>query len=114
MQSPSVSLEGIADHLHTFLQQLPTLIDSLDDLGNQALAQQFSAQTLPNAQAAELLWHAHLAGHPSGYLAHLRTHIQTCTREALQLAAKQLNDAAGGWRCVANGPRLSTIWQTAG
>ena len=41
VQSPSVSLEGIADHLHTFLQQLPTLIDSLDDLGNQALAQQF-------------------------------------------------------------------------
>lgn len=114
VQSPSVSLEGIADNLHTFLQQLPALIDSLDDLGNQALAQQFSAQTLPNAQAAELLWHAHLAGHPSGYLAHLRTHIQTCTREALQLAAQQLNDAAGGWRCVANGPRLSTIWQTAG
>lgn len=109
-----MSLEGIADHLQAFLQQLPALIDSSDDLGNLALAQQFSAQTLPNAQAAELLWHAHLAGHPSGYLDQLQSHIQACTREALQLAAQQLNDATGGWRCVANGPCSSATWQAAG
>lgn len=113
VQSPSVSLEGIVDHLHVFLKQLPALIDSSADLGNMALAQQFSAQELPSAQAAELLWHAHLAGHSSGYLADLQSHIQTYTREALQLAAQQLNDAAGGWRCVANGPRISKIWQAA-
>lgn len=112
VQSPSVSLEVIVDHLQVFLKQLPALIDS-NDLGNTALAQQFSVQTLPNAQAAELLWHAHLAGHSSGYLADLQSHIQTCTREAVQLAAQQLNDAAGGWRCVANGPRLSDAWQAA-
>ncbi|WP_426218170.1 pyrroloquinoline quinone biosynthesis protein PqqF [Pseudomonas sp. DWRC2-2] len=113
VQSPSVSLEGIVDHLHVFLKQLPALIDSSADLGNMALAQQFSAQELPSAQAAELLWHAHLAGHSSGHLADLQSHIQTYTREALQLAAQQLNDAAGGWRCVANGPRISKIWQAA-
>ena len=112
VQSPSVSLEVIVDHLQVFLKQLPALIDS-NDLGNTALAQQFSAQILPNAQAAELLWHAHLTGHSSGYLADLQSHIQTCTREAVQLAAQQLNDAAGGWRCVANGPRLSDAWQAA-
>lgn len=114
VQSPNVSLSGIVDHLQTFLKQLPTLIDNSEELGNQALAQQFSTQTLPNAQAAELLWHAHLAGHSSGYLAHLQAHIQTCTREALQLAAKQVEAAAGGWRCVANGPRTSATWQAAG
>ncbi|MGH2422958.1 pyrroloquinoline quinone biosynthesis protein PqqF [Pseudomonas sp. C 49-2] len=113
VQSPSVSLEVLVDHLQVFLKQLPALIDSSDDLGNTALAQQFSAQTLPNAQAAELLWHAHLAGHSSGYLADLQSHIQTCTREAVQLAAQQLNDAAGGWRCVANGPRRSDAWRAA-
>jgi len=113
VQSPSVSLEGIADHLNTFLKQLPALINSNEDLGSLVLAQQFSAQTLPNAQAAELLWHAHLAGHPPGYLEHLQTHIQTSTREALQRAAQQLNDAAGGWHCVANGPRISDDWQAA-
>ncbi|UII71069.1 pyrroloquinoline quinone biosynthesis protein PqqF [Pseudomonas sp. HN11] len=110
VQSPSVTLEGIADHLQTFLKQLPKLIDCSES-GYLALAQQFSAQTLSNAQAAELLWHAHLAGHPSGYLDQLQFHIKTCTREALQLAAQQLNDATGGWRCVANGPRRSAIWQ---
>lgn len=113
VQSPSVSLEGIVDHLHVFLKQLPALIDSSADLGNMALAQQFSAQELPSAQAAELLWHAHLAGHSSGYLADLQSHIQTYTREALQLAAQQLNDAAGGWRCVANGPSTLATWQAA-
>ncbi|MGY1881076.1 pyrroloquinoline quinone biosynthesis protein PqqF [Pseudomonas reactans] len=113
VQSPSVSLEGIVDHLHVFLKQLPALIDSSADLGNMALAQQFSAQELPSAQAAELLWHAHVAGHPSGYLDQLQSYIQTCAREALQLTAQQLNDAAGGWRCVANGPRISKIWQAA-
>ncbi|MGY2272821.1 MULTISPECIES: pyrroloquinoline quinone biosynthesis protein PqqF [Pseudomonas] len=113
VQSPSASLEGIVDHLHVFLKQLPALIDSSADLGNMALAQQFSAQELPSAQAAGLLWHAHLAGHSSGYLADLQSHIQTCTREALQLAAQQLNDAAGGWRCVANGPCTLATWQAA-
>lgn len=111
VQSPSVSLEGITDHLQHFLKQLPALIECSDDLGNQTLAQQFSAQTLPTAQAAEWLWHAHLAGHPSDYLAHLQSRIQTCTPQALQTAAEQLNDAAGGWRCVANGPRVSVDWQ---
>ena len=113
VQSPSVSLESIADHLNTFLKQLPTVIDASHELGNRALAQQFSAQTLPNAQAAELLWHAHLAGRSSAYLDLLQSQIQSVTREALQQAARQLNDATGGWRCVANGPRVSDTWQPA-
>ncbi|CRM26024.1 pyrroloquinoline quinone biosynthesis protein PqqF [Pseudomonas sp. 58 R 12] len=113
VQSPSVSLEGIADHLQTFLAQLPALINGCDDLGNLDLAQQFSAQALPNAQAADLLWHAHLAGHSSGYLEQLQSRIQACSREMLQHAAQQLNDATGGWRCVANGARISATWQAA-
>ncbi|TFY90061.1 pyrroloquinoline quinone biosynthesis protein PqqF [Pseudomonas kairouanensis] len=111
VQSPSVSLEGIVDHLQTFLRQLPSLISSSSDLGNQALAQQFSAQTLVLAQAAELLWHAQLAGHPSSYLDELARLIQTRTPADLQHAAQQLNDATGGWHCVANGPRLDDSWR---
>lgn len=113
VQSPSMSLEEIANHLQSFLKQLPTLIDSNDDLGNLTLAQQFCAQTLPNAQAAELLWNAHLAGHPSDYLDLLQGQIQACTREVLQNAARQLNEASGGWRCVANGPRITDAWRQA-
>lgn len=111
VQSPSISLEGIVDHLQTFLKQLPSLIEDSTDLGNQTLAQQFT--TLPIAQAADLLWQAQLAGHPSGYLEHLQQLIQTRTREDLLHAAEQLNNAAGGWRCVANGPRMTEAWQTA-
>ncbi|WP_455929181.1 pyrroloquinoline quinone biosynthesis protein PqqF [Pseudomonas fluorescens] len=114
VQSPSISLSGIVDHLQSFLQQLPALIDNSPDLGNQALAQQFNAQQLPLSQAAELLWQAQLAGHPSGYLDLLQELIQNRTREDVQRAAQQLNDATGGWRCVANGPRINDAWQPAG
>jgi len=113
VQSPDVALEGIVDHLQTFLQQVPALIDDSPDLGHQALAQQFSPQTLPIAQAADLIWQSRLAGHPSGYLEALQQQIQACTREDLQHAARQLNAATGGWRCVANGPRTSDSWQVA-
>ena len=112
VQSPSISLAGIVEHLQTFLTQLPALIDNYADLGNQALAQQFSAQALPIAQAADLLWHAQLAGHSSGYLQQLQQLIQTLTHADLQHATQQLNDAAGGWRCVANGTQVSDSWQT--
>ena len=102
------------DRADTGIAQLPALIDNSAELGNQTLAEQFTAQALPIAQAAELLWQAQLAGHSSGYLAPLQQLIQTCTREDLQRAAGQLNDAAGGWRCVANGPPIDGSWQTAG
>ncbi|MGC3359796.1 hypothetical protein, partial [Enterococcus faecalis] len=81
VQSPSVSLSGIVDHLNTFLEQLPALVERSADFDNQRLAQQFSAAELPVAQAAELLWHAHLAGHTSDYLGQLQHLIQTQTRE---------------------------------
>ncbi|WP_411391304.1 pyrroloquinoline quinone biosynthesis protein PqqF [Pseudomonas sp. MPB23] len=113
VQSPNVTLAAIVDHLHVFLQQLPALIASSGDLGTHALAQQFTTQALPVAQAAELLWHAHLAGHPSDYLAQLQQQILALTRQDLQHAAQQLLDAAGGWRCLANGPRIDETWRTA-
>ncbi|QHF47321.1 coenzyme PQQ biosynthesis protein PqqF [Pseudomonas sp. S35] len=107
VQSPSASLEGLVEHLKTFLAQLPALIAGCEDLGNLALAQQFSSQTLPVAPAAELLWHAHLASHPSGYLTHLQPLIQSRSREDVLLAAQQLNARQGGWLYVANGPQTS-------
>ncbi|MFL1417637.1 pyrroloquinoline quinone biosynthesis protein PqqF [Pseudomonas fildesensis] len=113
VQSPSVSLEGIVDHLRTFFEQLPALIDNSEGLGNLPLAQQFAAQGLPVAQAAELLWHAHVAGHPSDYLARLQQAIQSRTPKDLQHAVQRLQDASGGWRCVANGPPINDFWQTA-
>ena len=114
VQSPSASLAGIVEHLQTFLTQLPTRISSSEDLGNLALARQFSTETLPLAQAAELLWHARLAGHSADYLEHLQQSTQGLTREQMQHAAEQLIDATGGWRCIANGPIIQGPWQSPG
>lgn len=114
VQSPSVSVEGIIGHLQTFMQQLPALIRRNADAGNQALAQQFAPQTLPVASAAELLWHARLAGHSSAYLGELQQLIQTRTQDDVERAAQQLNDATGGWVCVANGPVVDESWQSRG
>ncbi len=107
IQSPSVPLEGLVEHLQAFVAQVPALISSRGASGNEALAQQFSFHTLPIAQGAELLWHAHVAGHSSGYLAQLQQLILSRRPEAMQLAAQQLKDAKGGWHWLANGPRTA-------
>lgn len=112
VQSPSASLAQILDHLQAFLKQLPALINA-SELPDD-LARQFSLDALPTSQAAELLWHAHLAGHPSDYIQQLQDFIQTRSREDLMKAAQQLNAAAGGWRCVANGACAAGSWQRSG
>ena len=113
VQSPSASLDEIVEQVQTFLAQLPSLIERSADMGNEALAQQFAVQSLPMTQAADLLWHAHLAGRPSDYLEQLQDLIQTCSRQDVQRAAQQLNDATGGWRCLANGPCPLRAWHSA-
>jgi secreted Zn-dependent insulinase-like peptidase len=111
VQSPNVALAGLLEHIQAFLTQLPALIKGNDDLGNTILAQQFSPQTLPNAQAAELLWQAHLAGHGTDYLEQLQQLIQARNRQNLVDAAQQLKQAAGGWQCLANGAAVGDCWQ---
>ncbi|UOB23646.1 pyrroloquinoline quinone biosynthesis protein PqqF [Pseudomonas orientalis] len=114
VQSPSASLDEIFEQVQTFLDQLPSLIEHSADMGHEALAQQFTVRSLPMAQAADLLWQAHLAGHSSGYLEQLQDLIQTCSRDDMRRAAQQLNDTTGGWRCLANGPCIRGTWQSAG
>ncbi|AIG03428.1 putative coenzyme PQQ biosynthesis-like protein [Pseudomonas fluorescens] len=111
VQSPNVALADLFDHVQAFLKQLPALVNGSQDLGNAALAQQFSPQTLPTAQAAELLWQARLAGHGTDYLEPLQELIRTRTRQHLVDAAQQLNQAAGGWHCLANGAAVGDSWQ---
>lgn len=117
VQSPSASLNEILEHIRAFLAQLPELVGaldeaSLDDLKTN-LAAQFDARALPVAQLAELLWQGRLAGHPSDYLAQLQVQIMALTRPQLLLAAEQLQQAQGGWRCLANGACPGEPWQAA-
>jgi len=111
VQSPNASLEEILSHLQAFLQSLPTLIAGFDEQVAHTLANQFSPTSLPTTQAAELLWQAQLASHPSDYMEQLQSFIRNRTPEDLLHAAKQLNQANGGWCCLASGPCPGEPWQ---
>lgn len=111
VQSPSASLEEILSYLQAFLQSLPTLIAGSDEQVAHTLANQFSPGSVPTTQAAEWLWQAQLAGHPSDYMEQLQNFIQSRTRDDLLHAAKQLNQADSGWHCLANGPCPGEPWQ---
>jgi coenzyme PQQ biosynthesis probable peptidase PqqF len=117
VQSPSVAPLDLLEHIEQFLNGLPGLIDNIDDASfidqRQALADQFDSAALPNAQAAELLWQGKLAGHSSDYLTQLPLAILAIDRPALHAAIHRLNDAEGGWRCLASGPCPSAPWQAA-
>jgi len=115
VQSPSVAPAGLLEHIEHFLSDLPGMIEGMDEATftaqRQSLANQLDLNTLPVPQAAELLWQGKLAGHSSDYLERLPETILLIDRDALLGAAKRLNQALGGWCCLATGPSPSAVWQ---
>lgn len=115
VQSPATPPLPLLAHIERLLLELPGLIEALDDATfqalRQALAEQFDPAALPSAQAAELLWQGKLAGHSSDYLAQLFQAILALQQGDLVAAAHRLNDAAGGWRCLASSSAPETPWQ---
>jgi coenzyme PQQ biosynthesis probable peptidase PqqF len=117
VQSPSVAPLDLLEHIEHFLSGLAGMIDAINDQSfidqRQALADQFDSAALPNAQAAELLWQGKLAGRSSEYLIQLPQAILKIDRETLLAAAQRLNQAEGGWRCLASGLCPGSPWQAA-
>ena len=117
VQSPQAHHGEILIHMQDFIERLPTLIEALSPAEWQArceaLAAQFDPHAMPTATAAELLWQARLAGHPTDYLANLRREILGLTPSQLHQAARQLRDADAGRLCLANTRLPGTPWQTA-
>lgn len=117
VQSPSVAPLDLLEHIEHFLSGLAGMIEDINDETfidqRQALADQFDSVALPNAQAAELLWQGKLAGRSSDYLTLLPQAILMIDRETLLAAAQRLNQAEGGWRCLASGPCPASPWQAA-
>ncbi|MNS55639.1 Protease 3 precursor [compost metagenome] len=117
VQSPSVAPVELLQHIEQFLNRLPELINALDDTTfnaqRQALADQFCSAALTTAQAAELLWQGKLAGRSSDYLTHLPEAIVHIDRSVLLAAAQRLNQAEGGWLCLANSVTPGAPWQAA-
>ncbi|WGK90099.1 pyrroloquinoline quinone biosynthesis protein PqqF [Pseudomonas migulae] len=117
VQSPSVAPLNLLQHMEEFLNDLPAMIDGIDEATfvaqRQALTDQFQIAALPVAQAAELLWQGKLAGHSSDYLAQLPQAILDIDRSALRAAAQRLIKAEGGWRGLASGSQPEAPWQVA-
>jgi len=117
VQSPSVAPADLLGHIEQFLDELPGLIDGIDDLAfaaqRQALADQFIGNALPVAEAAELLWQGKLAGRSSDYLIQLPEAILGIDRTALLDAVRRLNKADGGWRSLATSGMPKAPWQAA-
>ena len=115
VQSPNVAPAGLLGHIEHFLSDLPGVIEGMDEVTftaqRQSLADQFDLSTLPVPQAAELLWQGKLAGHSSDYLERLPESLLLIDRDALLAATQRLNQALGGWRCLASGPSPSAVWQ---
>lgn len=117
VQSPSVAPLDLLEHIEHFLSDLAGMIGDIDVVTfisqRQALANQFDSAALTDAQAAELLWQSKLADRSSDYLELLPQTILMIDREMLLAAAHRLNQAEGGWRCLASGPCPSSPWQAA-
>lgn len=117
VQSPSVAPLNLLQHMGGFLNDLPAMIDGIEEATfaaqRQALADQFQIPALPVAQAAELLWQGKLAGHSSDYLAQLPQAILDIDRSALRAAAQRLINAEGGWRGLASSSQPEAPWQVA-
>lgn len=66
-----------------------------------ALARQFSTEALGALQAAELLWQAKLAGHPSDYLEALYAALLALEPGTTLKAAQHIAQADIGYLCLA-------------
>lgn len=117
VQSPNVAPAQLLEYIQQFLDGVPMLIEQLDDAGfsqqRQSLADQFAIESLSSKDAANLLWQGKLTGHSSDYLAQLVAAIGQLDRPTLLAAAQRLNNAGGGWHCLASCPAPGAPWQAA-
>jgi DNA-binding FadR family transcriptional regulator len=75
------------------------------------LARQFSTEALGALQAAELLWQAKLAGHPSDYLEALYAALLALEPGTTLKAAQHIAQADIGYLCLATHTATETFYQ---
>lgn len=118
VQSPTTPVPALLQHIETFIQEVPALVQRLSavDLSAQAagLAARFTPQQLDPAKAGEWLWHARLAGHGGDYLEHLRQALATVDQDTLLAASCALADASSPRVLLANARASDSRWQASG
>lgn len=103
VQSPHASAEQLVAHIETFIKGLPTLITAADLPAQVKILQdQLDTADMEPPQAAELLWHAHLAGHGSDYSARLQHFLAHLQQAPLLEAAHRLVRADSPRLCLSN------------
>lgn len=91
VQSPAASTVQLVEHIKTFMETLPALLETTD-IASQlaALQSQLDPAVLDDQQAAEMLWQAHLAGHSADYAARLQHSFAQFNADHLRGAASQI------------------------
>jgi secreted Zn-dependent insulinase-like peptidase len=103
VQSPSTSIGQVVAHIETFIERLPTLIAEADVPAQlKTLRAQLDLAELEHAQAAEILWQAHLAGHGRGYFEGLQHSLKHLDHHALLTAADRLAQSGSTRLCLSN------------
>lgn len=103
VQSPSATAEQLVAHIEAFIGELPALVSAADLSAQVKILQaQLDTAEMEHAQAAEMLWQAHLAGHGSDYSDRLQHSLAHLQQAALLEAARQLAHADSARLCVSN------------
>lgn len=108
VQSPSASHGEILRHIRAFLDSFCAGI-TLDKASQQALAAQFDAAAMSNADIADWAWQGQLDAQPAMSLEAMQSAVLSVDEASLQAAARLLHNAECGWLCLANGPDPGTI-----
>jgi len=91
VQSPNVRAAELVAHIHDFLRVLPTQVEHPDMPPLiAALRDQLTLATMEAPQAAEMLWQAHLAGHPGNYPDLLQHSLAQLPTNTLKAAASRV------------------------
>ncbi|WP_296248918.1 pyrroloquinoline quinone biosynthesis protein PqqF [Pseudomonas sp. UBA4194] len=114
VQSPQASLPDILEHVESFIDRLPTLLNGVRpatfESQRSALASRYVVGEMELPALADLAWQALLAGRPADYLASLHQALLDLQPADVQRAAQQLIEADGGWLCLANGDAPGPAW----
>jgi coenzyme PQQ biosynthesis probable peptidase PqqF len=115
VQSPSASIGQIVAHIETFIERLPRLIAEADVPAQlKTLRAQLDLADMEHAQAAEILWQAHLAGHGQGYLDGLQHSLKHLDHHVLLTAADRLAQPTCPRLCLSNRSSPTQQQATAG
>lgn len=113
VQSPHAATTEIFEQIRQFIEQLSTLVSTLDETSfiqaRASLAQQFSTEALSMADARDLLWHAKQAGHSSDYLKALYTALMALEPSTTLNAAQRINQPNCDWLCLATSSETETF-----